>query len=1117
MFGSIPRRWCAALLTVLVVGLVGLVGAPPAMAEPAVNGLGEAILYFTASDGLTRVGPYGSNPKTFPVADPAGVALDVDGAVYVAGGSGAGPLVREFKPDATWGESLFPDLSSASDVAVRDGRVVVADSDSLQVKDPDDVAAIFAPGVHPTKVVSTAAAVYFIDGDDGGVYRYRSGDGVQVVVPSESTSGLAADAAGNLYLGQPTRIVKYDPVQESETVLVGNLDDAPVDLAVSESGDLYYASSDGKILCRPAAEFSSTTVATGIEGLTSIAVRTAPTMPGAVSAEGEDGQVRVFWSPSGTNGGGSDIRYEVATFVGDEIGEPVPAPDVPVCATRETTCTIENLENGKTYMFGVAAFNTADGNDTGGSLPNQSNSVSPHIGPDKPVFGTPVPGNAAATVTFTPGADNGVPTRGWMISVDRVEWRGVNVVPTAENEFEVVFDRLVNDETNTLYLRAYDPATDMTGAVASTTVTPDSDLPAVPWFSEVRAGERSATLFFPPIDPGISEITGYEASVNGAVWTPVAATDGLPSDDESSPTETPSTPSEDVSPPADEPTTPSDDESPPADGDDQSAQSEGTDDGSDTLSVVIENLTQPANLIRLRAKNAEGAGVYASTMVFPTQVVAPGAPADVALESGDERLTVVFMPSRYPADRFEVKVGDGEWTPLTLDDIDRGGRQGGVVTGLQNGTTYEVRVRGVNQVDDGEESEPASGTPAARPSAPRELQATPADASARLSFLPPADDGGDPSHLTYQVLLENSEDWEPLTTEPGTDGALIATVSDLSNDETWNIRLRAHNSSGGSEEATVAVTPSTLPPTTPPTSEPTTTPTTPQTSAPTTTAPASSAPATTAPAATPTTTAPTSTAPTVAPTTTAPTTAPPTTAPTTAPTTPAPVTPQAPTGVSATAGLASITVSWNAPAANGAVITGYRATAFPGGASCTSTGASCVVGGDAGTSYTVSVVAVSAAGDSPSSASSNAVTPTELTVPNAPPVTNLPLEMPDGPVTSAAPGGKLKMSGRGYAPFSVITLAVYSKPTVLGTVTADADGAFETEVDVPDNLSVGTHSFVAAGVDKSGKFRALRLDLPIAKSSTGTTLPTTGSALLWLFVAGFASVVTGVAVRRLAR
>jgi fibronectin type III domain protein len=226
------------------------------------------------------------------------------------------------------------------------------------------------------------------------------------------------------------------------------------------------------------------------------------------------------------------------------------------------------------------------------------------------------------------------------------------------------------------------------------------------------------------------------------------------------------------------------------------------------------------------------------------------------------------------------------------------------------------------------------------------------------------------------------------------------------------------------------------------------------------------------------------------------------------------VVPLAPTGVSATAGVASITISWSAPASNGANITGYRATASPGGNVCSTSGATtCVVGGTAGTAYTISVVALSDAGPSAASASSSAVTPTELTVPSSAPDTSLPLETPDGPITSTSPGATLRMSGTGYAPFSQVTLAVYSEPRVLGTITADEDGAFDTEIDVPSDLS-GKHSFVAAGVDMNGDFRALRLDLTV--SASDGSLPVTGTATLWMIVAGFATVMTGVTVRRYA-
>ncbi|GID27806.1 hypothetical protein [Paractinoplanes brasiliensis] len=158
MVGSIPRRACAVLLATLVIALGGLVGARPAGAEPHIDNPGETMLYFTAPGGLTRVGSYGYPQDTFPVTGATSVALDNDGSVYVAGRPEAGPLVRELEPSGSWGTSLFPHLTDAADVAVRDGRVVVADTTALTARGPgDEPASTLAPGVHPVKVVDTAA------------------------------------------------------------------------------------------------------------------------------------------------------------------------------------------------------------------------------------------------------------------------------------------------------------------------------------------------------------------------------------------------------------------------------------------------------------------------------------------------------------------------------------------------------------------------------------------------------------------------------------------------------------------------------------------------------------------------------------------------------------------------------------------------------------------------------------------------------------------------------------------------------------------------------------------------------------------------------------------------
>ena len=92
----------------------------------------------------------------------------------------------------------------------------------------------------------------------------------------------------------------------------------------------------------------------------------------------------------------------------------------------------------------------------------------------------------------------------------------------------------------------------------------------------------------------------------------------------------------------------------------------------------------------------------------------------------------------------------------------------------------------------------------------------------------------------------------------------------------------------------------------------------------------------------------------------------------------APTAPDAPTGVTASAGNGKVSVAWLAPASNGrSAITGYTATATPGGGKCSTAGArACTVKSlRNGTAYTFTVTATNAIGTSPASAASAAVTP----------------------------------------------------------------------------------------------------------------------------------------------
>jgi hypothetical protein len=86
--------------------------------------------------------------------------------------------------------------------------------------------------------------------------------------------------------------------------------------------------------------------------------------------------------------------------------------------------------------------------------------------------------------------------------------------------------------------------------------------------------------------------------------------------------------------------------------------------------------------------------------------------------------------------------------------------------------------------------------------------------------------------------------------------------------------------------------------------------------------------------------------------------------------------PQAPTGVTASAGNAQATISFTRPYANGSRITSYTVTASPGGATVTGKRSPLTLTGlSNGTAYTFTVTATNALGTSPASAPSSAVTP----------------------------------------------------------------------------------------------------------------------------------------------
>ena len=134
-----------------------------------------------------------------------------------------------------------------------------------------------------------------------------------------------------------------------------------------------------------------------------------------------------------------------------------------------------------------------------------------------------------------------------------------------------------------------------------------------------------------------------------------------------------------------------------------------------TSPVVINGLTNGAQYrVRLRAVNSvyAGGGLSSQTLDVTMHDV-PDAPTNLAVVPGNGSLQVSFTPgSDHGAEilNYEYSVNDGDdWTavspsvqpsPITI-------------SGLTNGTTYQVKLRAINEIGTGESSVSVSGQPVA--------------------------------------------------------------------------------------------------------------------------------------------------------------------------------------------------------------------------------------------------------------------------------------------------------------------------------------------------------------------------------------------------------------------
>ena len=223
-----------------------------------------------------------------------------------------------------------------------------------------------------------------------------------------------------------------------------------------------------------------------------------------------------------------------------------------------------------------------------------------------------------------------------------------------------------------------------------------------------------------------------------------------------------------------------------------------------STSQVIKPLTNGTSYsIRVRADNGEQpeAGQdYNWAETTGTPMTVPGAPTDLEVEEDDRQLKVSWVAPtetgglNIEIDHFVVQwqVKDGTWSSpdehTTTDET----VLTDTITGLRNGTDYDIRVRADNDVE-GQTFQWAytTGKPRKIPSAPRSLRVTPGDGQLALSWAAPSDKGG--LDINQYIVQWKSGIQEYDTSRQATPTTTSQVISQLTNGTPHFVRVRADN------------------------------------------------------------------------------------------------------------------------------------------------------------------------------------------------------------------------------------------------------------------------------------------------------------------------------------
>ncbi len=437
----------------------------------------------------------------------------------------------------------------------------------------------------------------------------------------------------------------------------------------------------------------------------------------------------------------------------DPYGDWIPIPG----SDHETTSyTVTGLENGQEYRFQIQAR-------TAGGAPGRgynSLTATPNLVPPQPVIVGAVPKDRSAEITVSAPpydeitswqarhkikGDDGFGSFG--------SWASATEAADPENAANRILTvaSLANGETYIVQVRAWNGAVVGPASTESPEVMPH-ERPDTPSLSTVAGDGRVYLHWTKPRNVDVSYLSRYEYRQraddddNWGDWSPIPV----------------------------EPST-----------------------VGEYRVTGLENDTTYQFQIRAVTAGFEG---RASDAASGTPGRAPATPALGDLQPGSQRVTLVwsYTANDVTVARWQYRQREGNsvwgyWTGMTGSDANA---RDHTVAGLENGKTYEFRIRAVSVADVvGDQSEAKAATPVAPPGKPAKPSAQAGDMQVTLAWTDP----GNADIEKYQYEKNEDGAWEDMSGSGATTTSY--TVTGLSNGTAYTFRIRAVTAGGAGPES----------------------------------------------------------------------------------------------------------------------------------------------------------------------------------------------------------------------------------------------------------------------------------------------------------------------------